>query len=114
MGKLTNLKPQLTTLRSVVTPARDQHGHSRVAEPWRNWYSLKRWLATRRKVFVRDLFTCQMQGCGRMIADTSKLVADHKTPHRGDPRLFWDEDNVHTLCTWCHSSLKQAEEKAGG
>ncbi len=114
MGKLTNLKPQLAVLRSTVMPARDEHGHSRAAEPWRNWYSLKRWLVLRREVFVRDLFTGQMQGCGRVVGDTSKLVADHKAPHRGDPRLFWDEGNVHTLCTWCHSSLKQAEEKAMG
>ncbi|PZQ55562.1 MAG: hypothetical protein DI555_07950 [Novosphingobium pentaromativorans] len=58
------------------------------------------------------MFTCQWPGCGRLIGETSKLVADHKTPHRGDERLFWDEENLTTLCANCHSSKKQSAERA--
>ena len=65
-------------------------------------------------VLVRDLFTCQMKGCGRIEADTSQLVADHKTPHHGDEVLFWDENNLHCLCKPCHDSLKQKQERANG
>lgn len=80
--------------------------------PWRRWYKTARWQALRLKIFVRDRFTCQMAGCARIEGDTSKLVCDHKTPHRGDERLFWDEANLQTLCKPCHDSLKQAAEQA--
>lgn len=55
------------------------------------------------------MFTCRM--CDRIEANTSKLVADHKAPHRGDERLFWDADNLQCLCKSCHDSLKQSEER---
>lgn len=37
-------------------------------------------------------------------------VVDHKTPHRGDRKLFWQRSNWQSLCTPCHSSRKQAQE----
>lgn len=37
-------------------------------------------------------------------------VVDHKKPHRGDMKLFWDPGNWQSLCTNCHSSRKQREE----
>lgn len=59
---------------------------------------------------TRDLFTCQM--CGRIEANTSALVADHRKPHRGDERLFWDPANLWTLCkSPCHDKHKQREEQ---
>lgn len=64
-------------------------------------------------VLLRDMFTCQWPGCGRVEPNTSKLVADHRRPHRGDPVLFWDARNLWTLCAPCHSSLKQREEASG-
>jgi 5-methylcytosine-specific restriction enzyme A len=48
------------------------------------------------EIFKRDHYTCQC-GCGLLEGDTSLLVCDHKIPHRGDERLFWDEDNLQTL-----------------
>lgn len=38
-------------------------------------------------------------------------VVDHKTPHRGDMRLFWSRSNWQALCTPCHSGRKQREER---
>ena len=29
-------------------------------------------------------------------------VVDHIVPHRGDERLFWNEDNWQGLCKSCH------------
>ncbi|WP_218510846.1 HNH endonuclease signature motif containing protein [Variovorax sp. dw_308] len=40
-------------------------------------------------------------------------VVDHKTPHRGDETLFWDESNWQSLCATHHSSDKQREERSG-
>ena len=68
-----------------------------------------RWQKLRWSVLVRDLFACQMCKC--VEADTSKLVADHRTPHRGDEALFWDASNLQCLCKDCHDRLKQAEER---
>jgi 5-methylcytosine-specific restriction protein A len=37
-------------------------------------------------------------------------VVDHKTPHRGNQRLFWDRANWQTLCLPCHNRVKQRQE----
>ena len=37
-------------------------------------------------------------------------VVDHIIPHKGDMRLFWNEDNWQSLCTPCHNA-KSATEK---
>lgn len=33
---------------------------------------------------------------------TPATVVDHIVPHRGDPVLFWDENNWQPLCRDCH------------
>jgi hypothetical protein len=43
---------------------------------------------------------------------TAATVADHVTPHRGDPELFWHGD-LQSLCAACHSLFKQSEERGG-
>jgi 5-methylcytosine-specific restriction enzyme A len=40
-------------------------------------------------------------------------VADHKVPHRGDETLFFDENNLQSLCKTCHDGAKQQLEKSG-
>lgn len=63
------------------------------------------------KILERDLFTCQMSGCGRIESNTSLLVADHKIQHHGDEGMFWDERNIQCLCKTCHDGRKQSEER---
>lgn len=47
-------------------------------------------------------------GCGR-IAD----CVDHKIPHRGDMKLFWDRKNWSPLASSpCHASRKQSLERS--
>lgn len=117
MGRLSSLAPRLGRLsagrvRLAASPA--EVDRNRNAQPWRRWYSLKRWKLLRLDVLRRDRFTCQWPGCGRLEPDTSKLVADHRVPHRGDERLFWDIGNLWTLCKPCHDGAKQAEEARAG
>lgn len=111
MGRLKAIASRLSApAPRLGFSQRDEQGHSSAHEPWRGWYHLARWKRLRAKVLKRDLFTCQC-GCGHVEHDASQLVADHRTPHRGDPRLFWDEDNVWTLRkSPCHDKVKQAEE----
>lgn len=37
---------------------------------------------------------------------------DHKIPHRGDQKLFWDRSNWQTLCDTHHNRDKQRLENA--
>ena len=54
---------------------------------------------------------CRM--CAAQGLVTAATVADHITPHRGDPELF--DGPLQSLCDPCHSSAKQREEaKHGG
>ncbi|RIA37487.1 HNH endonuclease [Hephaestia caeni] len=113
MARLTSIRSRLTTVRPKLASAPvDRAAVDRVrgGRVWRKWYKTARWRALRWSVLVRDHFTCQR--CQRIEGDTSKLVADHRTPHRGDAALFWDESNLWTLCASCHSGAKQREERA--
>nr|WP_246272600.1 HNH endonuclease [Phyllobacterium pellucidum] len=49
--------------------------------------------------------------CGRIEPNTSQLVADHKTPHRGSEYLFWKDANIQCVCRVCHDSEKQRQER---
>lgn len=112
MGRLKSLPSRFGAAPYRIRLAPDQGRQAqRSAAPWRNWYGLAEWRRLRQRVFLRDCYTCQWPGCGKLEGDTSKLVADHKRPHRGNRTLFFDETNVWTLCPTCHSSAKQREEQ---
>lgn len=36
-------------------------------------------------------------------------LVDHKRPHKGDMRLFWDQENWQSLCRKCHTKKTQRE-----
>lgn len=111
------LRPRLSTLAPRLTAAapgdRVAFDRARDRQPWRRWYKTARWQRLRWKVLVRDRFTCQWRGCGRVEVDSSQLVADHREPHRGDEAMFWDEDNLWCLCKPCHDSAKARAEGRG-
>ena len=44
---------------------------------------------------------------------TMATVVDHIEPHKGDPELFWDEDNWQGLCKPCHDGAKAELERTG-
>jgi len=115
MAKIKTLRPMVATLRPRIAPAyRDEQERSRYrdeTQSHRVWYKTARWQKLRWSTLVRDRFTCQMPGCGKLEPNTSQLVADHKTPHHGDEALFWDENNLQCLCKPCHDKLKQSLER---
>ena len=114
MGRLSPIPPRLASMpaRFASQPV-DQAGRERERNsfnPLRALYNSARWKALRWATLVADEFTCQM--CGKVEADSSKLVADHKRPHRGVLALFWDPENLETLCASpCHSKHKQRIEQ---
>lgn len=58
-----------------------------------------------RELFLRVNPTCRR--CGH-----EATVVDHIRPHRGNVKAFWDRSNWQPLCSRCHNSLKQAQERA--
>jgi len=118
VGRLKALKPALAAMKPRLGFA---PGDERAADksrnlmaPWRAWYNTERWRKLRMQVFVRDHFVCQRTGAvclGRYPAPNSP-VANHKVPHKGNPELFWDINNIETVAKEVHDGLIQAEERA--
>jgi len=118
MGRLSYLKPRLAAvpprLGYVPGDTKAQDKTRDTLAPWRAWYRTPRWQRLRQAVFVRDGYICQRTGelCSGKHPAPNSPVANHKRPHKGDPKLFWDIDNVETIAKACHDAAVQAEERA--
>jgi 5-methylcytosine-specific restriction endonuclease McrA len=115
MAKLTNLKPRFGSMApslNALPPETDKpYVRTGTNQSWRAWYKTRRWQKLRMQVITRDRFTCKR--CGKVEVKTSQLVCDHIKPHRGDEHLFWDMQNLQTLCADpCHNSVKAREESS--
>jgi 5-methylcytosine-specific restriction protein A len=108
-SRLSALPPRLASGAPMTEAGRSQHRDA--SHHWRKRYKTARWQKLRWSVLMRDLFTCRR--CRRIEANTSQLVADHVSPHRGNEVMFWDAGNLQCLCKPCHDRDKQAEERAG-
>lgn len=122
MGRLKALPSRLQVLPSRVaylSPEESEQARNRKRDSenaWRGWYKTPRWKVLRLKVIKRDKWICQQTGAlliGKHPAPNSPVV-DHIRPHRGDPKLFWDETNLQTVSKAYHDSVKQALERATG
>lgn len=65
------------------------------------------------KAFLREHPLCMCPDCdeGRKRVTPAVLV-DHRIPHRGDMRLFWDRSNWQAMAKACHDR-KTATEDGG-
>lgn len=70
----------------------------------------RRWAAAR-AYYLREHPLCRY--CAELGRTTIATVVDHKIPHKGDLRLFWDRENWQSLCKLCHDTVKQTEERTG-
>lgn len=94
-------------------------------------YRHARWLRMRARQLQRQVLCayCLLGVCahskqivhGRKDADCNPMecltlatVVDHITPHRGDSLLFWNFQNLQSLCHTCHASVKQMQENRPG
>lgn len=66
-----------------------------------------------RAAFLRKHPLCQCDDCqeGKRRV-TAAQVVDHKVPHKGDMRLFWDSSNWQAMATECHNR-KTARDDGG-
>lgn len=65
------------------------------SSPWRHLYQNKAWRMLRIFILNRDPL-CKI--CGR----EGSYVADHIRDHKGDPKLFYDPENLQGVCKPCH------------
>lgn len=64
---------------------------------------------------LRDRFIAKHPHCVECLKQGIMTLAtdvDHIVPHRGDPALLYDENNLQSLCKSCHSK-KTAREDGG-
>lgn len=47
---------------------------------------------------------------GKVVGAT---VVDHIKPHKGDEKIFFDANNLQSLCKPCHDSHKAKQENSG-
>lgn len=75
----------------------------------RDLYASPEWKAGRRQHLNANPWCVECLKTGRHKPATH---VDHRTPHRGDLRLFWDRSNWDGLCHRCHSA-KTARQDGG-
>jgi len=67
------------------------------------------WLLLRKKHLSEQPLCEECKAQGKYAAATD---VDHRNPHRGDERMFFDPANLQSLCKQCHSK-KTAREDGG-
>lgn len=80
---------------------------------WEKWYHSERWRKLRIWVLARDKYVCQRTGtlCTGKGNAWNAPVVNHKKPHRGNPDLFWDPNNLETVTKQVHDGPIQRAEK---
>jgi 5-methylcytosine-specific restriction protein A len=80
------------------------------ARLYRAWYKSKRWQRLRQHQLAKHPYCqCPHHEGKKLLAD----VVDHKTPHKGNERLFFDDRNLQSMTKQCHDSHKQSMERGG-
>ena len=78
----------------------------RFSAEWNHLYRTRWWKRARAEQLLKEPFCRRCAEEGKRVRGT---VADHVKPHRGDLALFYDKDNLQTLCQR-HHSIKTMEE----
>lgn len=66
---------------------------------------------------LRDWFIGRHPLCEECLKHhriTQATDVDHIIPHKGNPKLFWDVNNLQALCHACHSRKTAAEDGGFG
>lgn len=67
-------------------------------ESFQHLYNAKRWKALRLQKLRANPLCEHCQNVGRV---TEAVIADHIVPHKGDRGLFYDYNNLQSLCRKC-------------
>jgi 5-methylcytosine-specific restriction protein A len=80
------------------------------AAAYRKLYNTAQWRALRKRQLQDQPLCERCRAKGFLVAAT---VVNHRKPHKGDPALFSDPDNLQSACQPCHDGPIQAEEATG-
>ena len=86
--------PGQTYCKSHMTYSADRMRGGAAARGYDN-----KWNRARKLYLQKHPLCTECQKEGRL---TPATVVDHIIPHRGDEKLFWDEQNWQPLCARCH------------
>lgn len=106
MARLTSLKPPMQAQPSRLASVSSDSWRSTKGTAAQRGYGFK-WQKARVGWLEAHPLCVYCERSGRVTAAT---VVDHSIPHRGDMVIFWDRSKWVSLCTNCHSSVKQREE----
>lgn len=79
--------------------ARVDHDRWRAKQAYRHLYNTAAWKRLRLVILRRDPL-CKL--CKDQERPRPSGVADHIHDHKGDPRLFYDPNNLRGVCKPCH------------
>jgi len=65
-----------------------------------------RWQRARKRFIEQNPLCKPCEEAGRF---TPTFAVDHRTPHRGNAALFWDEQNWDPLCESHHNAKSRSE-----
>lgn len=80
------------------------------AQQYHALYRTALWKQLRLAQLAREPL-CHM--CSETGVVTAANTVDHKKAHKGDLALFYDPENLASLCPSCHSRHKQRIERGG-
>lgn len=77
---------------------------------YHNLYASRQWRALRINQLQNNPL-CAFCLSQNLIVSAS--IVDHVIPHKGNKALFFQPDNLQSLCKLCHDKTKQILEKRG-
>ena len=81
--------------------------HPEVTRPAAKRGYNRRWQKARKSYLEAHPLCVQCAKQGKYVRAT---VVDHIIPHRGDQKLFWDQNNWQSLCKSCHDKKTLTED----
>ena len=81
--------------------------HPEVTRPAAKRGYNRRWQKARKSYLEAHPLCVQCAKQGKYVRAT---VVDHIIPHRGDQKLFWNQNNWQPLCKSCHDKKTLTED----
>ena len=103
--------------RTHGSKARSLHRKRGTSKPGHPLYTKAKWngkYGLRLRHLSKHPFcvVCREQGKSTIECIPKVAVVDHIIPHRGRPEIFFDEDNLQTMCK-PHHSQKTVQDMGG-
>lgn len=83
-----------------IHDAKKLRDRERIIPSYYRLYHSKAWKTLRAKHLRKEPYC---RDCMDNGSRTPATDVDHIIPHKGDPRLFFDDSNLQSLCKPCHS-----------